>query len=343
MFSSRLSLSALIELCRVLKHYLGAGLSLVDVFQQQAKRGPRAVRPIAGRIANVLAEGGSLESALKPEAKYFPPLFVSLGSVGERTGMLPEIFGELERYYLRQQQLQRSFYGRIAWPVIQFVLATLVLALVIFIMGQLSSNTPTGQRFDPLGLGLFGTSGAILFLSAIYGTIVGVFLLYKFGAGLFGGTAALDRLLLNVPALGPCLRTLALGRFCLALRLTHEAGMSINKALRLSFRATGNSAFEAGGAIAETTVAEGDDLALALSRTGLFPEEFERIVAVAEESGTLSEVMKHQGDHYYEEASRRMAVLTSVAGYGVWGMTGLFIVVFIFRIYGSYLNLLNSI
>src|SRR5262245_60094398 len=43
MFTSRLSLSVLIELCRTLRHYLGAGLTLPDVFRQQAKRGPGAV------------------------------------------------------------------------------------------------------------------------------------------------------------------------------------------------------------------------------------------------------------------------------------------------------------
>src|SRR5207237_1921629 len=46
MATSALPLSALIELSRSLRHYLGAGLSLVDVFRQQAKRGPAAVRPV---------------------------------------------------------------------------------------------------------------------------------------------------------------------------------------------------------------------------------------------------------------------------------------------------------
>ena len=38
-FSSRLPLSSVIELCRVLRHYLGAGLTLRDAFRKQAARG----------------------------------------------------------------------------------------------------------------------------------------------------------------------------------------------------------------------------------------------------------------------------------------------------------------
>ena len=51
MFSSRLPLSALLELCRSLKHYLGAGLTLVDAFAHQAKRGAGAMSEVSGLIA----------------------------------------------------------------------------------------------------------------------------------------------------------------------------------------------------------------------------------------------------------------------------------------------------
>jgi type II secretory pathway component PulF len=341
-FPSRLSLSSLIELCRVLRHYVGGGLSLVEVFRQQASRGPGGVRPVAGRIAAVLEGGGSLQQALKREEAAFPPLFLALAGVGEQTGMLPEVFGELERYFQGQQALRRQFLARSAWPILQFVLATLVLAVLIFVMGTIGSG-PEGQRFDPLGLGLFGASGALIFLGAVWGTIFGLAAGYLFLTRSLRQRAAAARFLLGLPALGPCLRALALGRFCLALRLTTESGMSIHKALRLSLRATGNAAFAERSPVAEESVKQGEDLTLALASTGMVPADFQRMLAVAEESGRLSEVLRHQGDHYQEEAARRLAFLTSVASYAVWAVTGLFIIVAIFRIYTSYLDLLKSV
>jgi type IV pilus assembly protein PilC len=268
---------------------------------------------------------------------------LSLGSVGERTGMLPEIFGELEKYYLRQQKLRRAFWAQISWPLIQFVMATIVLALLIMVLGLLASTGLDGKPFDPLGLGLLGPTGAAIFLTIIYGSLAAVFASYFVVAKLLGGRAKVDRMLLSVPALGPCLRALALGRFCMALRLTHESGMSIGKALKLSMRATGNNAFVDAIDVVEDTVASGDDVAIALGRTGLFPDELVRVVEVAEESGTISEVMRHQGDEYHEEAGRRMAVLTAVAGYAIWAMIGLFIVIAIFRIYMTYLGMIDSV
>ena len=84
MFSSRLPLSALLEMCRSLKHYLGAGLTLVDAFEHQSKTGPAAMRELAGRMAVDLRKGDSLESASKKQANRFPPMFLSLAAVGER-------------------------------------------------------------------------------------------------------------------------------------------------------------------------------------------------------------------------------------------------------------------
>src|SRR4051812_14749683 len=112
-FSSRLSLGELIELCRVLRHYLSAGLSLPDAFRQQAKDGPARVRAAAGRITRRLEHGDALEDALTGESAAFPPLMLALASVGEHTGMLPEVCADMEKFYLQQQQLRRAFLAAI--------------------------------------------------------------------------------------------------------------------------------------------------------------------------------------------------------------------------------------
>src|SRR5262249_52314370 len=62
---SRLSLSDLIELCRVMRHYLGAGLSLLDVFRQLQRRSRASLQALAVRVTPLLESGESLEHALK--------------------------------------------------------------------------------------------------------------------------------------------------------------------------------------------------------------------------------------------------------------------------------------
>jgi len=63
MFSRRLPFYDLVSFCRILKHNLGAGLTLVQVLRQQSERGPPAVRPLAGRLHEALRQGGKQRPA----------------------------------------------------------------------------------------------------------------------------------------------------------------------------------------------------------------------------------------------------------------------------------------
>jgi type IV pilus assembly protein PilC len=339
MLSTRLPLSSLIELCRALRHSLGAGLPLLDVFRRQARSGPAPVRPVAGRIAQVLARGGSLETALKAERATFPPLFLALAGVGEQTGNLPEVFAELEKYYQLQQRLWRQFLGQIAWPVFQLLAAIFVIAGLIFVLGAIAQ--PGTRPFDPLGLGLSGPGGALIFLAGIMGAFAVLGGAYLLATRSLRQKASLAALLRRLPVVGPCLDAFALARFCLALRLTLETSLPLAAALRWSLRATGNEAFIARTEAVQESLRGGGDLAAALAGSDLFSEEFLNVVAVGEESGRLPEVMEQQAHYYQELAGRRLTVLTHLAGWGVWLFVAVLIIIVIFRLFLTYLGLLD--
>src|SRR5262249_39752716 len=154
-----------------------AGLPIRRVFQQQAERGPLALRAIAGRISDQIEQGQSVQAALEKDKAAFPPIFVSLTSVGEQTGNLPEILGELEKYFVLQAKLRRDFLTQMAWPVIELVLAILAIAGMIYLLALLG---PGKAGYDPLGMGLTGEMGALLWLVYSFGTIALLIGLYVF-------------------------------------------------------------------------------------------------------------------------------------------------------------------
>jgi type II secretory pathway component PulF len=333
LFSRQLPLSSLIETCRSLRHNLEAGLTLRHVFRQQAERGPLPIRPIADRIAGELEQGESLEAALKPERDALPPIFVALAGVGEQTGSLPDVFGELEKYFLLQQRLRRQFLFQIAWPLLQFFAAPFVIALMIFVLAVLS---PSGsQPFDPLGLGYTGVGGAIKLLLHFFGTIAALVLVYILATRTLRRRATVHDVLLRLPVIGPCLRAIALSRFCLALRLTMNTGMSVTKALGLSLRATGNEAFAVRAEPVKEALRRGEDISQALGERRIFPRDFLDILANAEEGGRVPEVMRHQSDYYADEARRRLTILTHAASAAIWLLVAGTIIAMIFRIFLS--------
>ncbi|HLJ95601.1 MAG TPA: type II secretion system F family protein [Gemmataceae bacterium] len=329
LFATKLPLSSLIEFCRVLRHNLGAGLTLLHVFRQQAERGPRPVRPIADRISQDLEQGESLEVALKREQAAFPHMFVAMATVGEQTGCMPDVFAELEKYFVLQQKLRRQFFSQIAWPLLQFFAAPFVIALMLFVLAIFDSP------MTPLGPAYKGVWGAAKFLLHFFGTIAALVAGYYVITHILHRRPTVHALLLRLPVIGPCLSAIALSRFCLALRLTMNTGMPITKALRLSMRATGNDAFAVRAERAMVAVKEGEDLAQALRETRVFPEDFLDILANAEEGGRVPEVMEHQMEHYTEESRRRLSILTHTASGMIWLAVAGTLIFLIFSIFLS--------
>jgi hypothetical protein len=161
MFSSRLPLTDLIELCRVLRHQLSAGISLQRVLQQQSERGRASFRAMAARLSDAIRQGSSFSDALDKEPGAFPPLFLSMVKVGESTGHIAEIFGELESYYQLELQLRRQFRSQTILPIIQFVAAVVIMAGVIYILGLIASLNNAKPLIDIFGLsGGAGDEGA---------------------------------------------------------------------------------------------------------------------------------------------------------------------------------------
>jgi type IV pilus assembly protein PilC len=342
LFSRRLPLSSLIALSRDLRHNLGAGIMLRDALKQQARRGNPAFRPVAERMYRAIESGDDLRQVLESERAYFPPLLISLVSVGESSGQLPEIFAELEKYYLMQQRFWRQLISQSILPVLQFVMATIVIAgmmVILEMIAEARSSTP----IDPIGFGLTGTRGARNFLLVVYGSLALVFVIYLVLSRLLEQKAVIDRVLLHIPVLGAFLQCLCLSRLSMGLRLTLDSAMPIAKAIGLSFQATGNAAYAADAKGIQESLKTGDDLTRAISQCRLLPEDYVNIIAVAEQGGRVPEVMVNQAQYYEEEAGRRLVILTRVAGFAVWAFVALLIVMAIFKIFSIYVNAISNL
>jgi type II secretory pathway component PulF len=210
------------------------------------------------------------------------------------------------------------------------VLGVFVIAGMLFLLGLF------GSKFDPLGFGLTGTSGALTFLGIAAALAAGVILTYRLIP-----RRGLDAWLLRRRVIGPCMLAFAQQRFSLALQMTSGTGMPIGKAVELSLRATGNEAFMAAATAIVAWLEKGDELTRSLARGGVFSEEYLDMLAGAEESGRLDDVLEHQANYYAEESERRLTALTKAIGAAIWVLIGAILVFFIFRIASTYINLIN--
>jgi type IV pilus assembly protein PilC len=340
--SSKCPLKALVQWCRTLHHSLGAGLSPVRIFKTQAKSGPRPLRDVAADVAKKLEAGESLEDALEPYRNHFPPLFHELVAVGEQTGRLEDAFRELTEYYEASMSVQRNFRAQMMYPAVQFVAAVLIIAGLIWILGMLA-DSGKAITTDPTGLGLTGTTGALLFMAVAFGFVGAILLAMKVAANNVQWRARMEGMLMGLPGWGPALLSFAVLRFAVTLRMCVEAGLRAEKTLEYCFRATCNSRFTTRADRAIAVVKKGREVADAIEASGApFPDEFKEFIVTGEETGDMPEVMERLANRYREEAERRLRSAAQMTSWCVYGLVALFIIIAIFRIASLYLGALGA-
>ncbi len=332
-------------LCRRLSTSLEAGVDIRRVFAREATSHlPRAMRRHLEHISHSISGGQSLSESLEGTGDYFPPLFRAMVRVGEQTGHLDSVFGQLAESYEHQEQLRREFMASIAWPMIELTLALATVGLIIWITGFFADKKDlNGKEIDLLGWGLKGTDGLLKYFAFLALVVVALSALSQaIRRGLFWGRP-LQRAVLYVPKLGGALRTLALARMAWSMHLTLGAGMDLLKALPLCLRSMQNATYTDHVPSVIDSVRRGESVAEALGATGVFPASFIDVIDVGERSGRLPESMVTVSRQYQDEARRALALITRIAGMGVWLMVAGLITMLIFRIFGFYMNQIKAV
>jgi len=263
--------------------------------------------------------------------------------VGERTGHLSEVFAQLAEHYENQVRLRRNFLAAIAWPMTELFLAASLVGLLIWVMGIINRGANGMEPIDPLGFGLIGNSGLLIYAAFLTVAVAVLFVLVKAARGSVARFGPIQRALLRLPVLGNALETLALARLAWSMHLTLNTGMDVRAALKLSLRSTRNARFTGQIPQIDGEIARGNSIYEAFYNTGSYPTEFLDAVAVGHESGKLVESMGRLSDEYQDRARTALAVLTRLGGVAVWVLIAAIIIALIFRLAMFYLGTLNSL
>jgi type II secretory pathway component PulF len=193
---------------------------------------------------------------------------------------------------------------------------------------------------DPLGLGLTGTSGAIIFCVTSFGIL---FAMVGIANGIANDETLKSKALgiaMNIPGLAGCVRAFALQRFSLAYRFMAESGVKADRTIAVALRATANKAYREHEQTAAKKVRKGREVTEVLAECGtkLFPEDYQEAARVGEETGQLAEVMEKQARHYQEESERKMNVVTKFAGLAVYGFIAMLMIMAIFKLYSGVMD-----
>lgn len=320
-----ISSKELIGLCQRVGQSLKAGVEIRRVWQMESSRGSATHRQHMESILRHVSAGGTVADAMRACGGFFPPLTCQMVEIGEKTGQLDGVLLKLAKYYEQQEALKKSFYLGIAWPMLQLLAATFVIAGVIWISGMI------GAGIDILGLGLTGGWGALLFLLSVATVAGGVVLAVNALLRGWFGPAPLQ-FAMRLPVLGTCLEAFALSRLTWSFALGLESGMDARRVVELAVAATQNAHYEQHAAAISTSVGRGQTFHESFAQTHAFPEDFLNSLETAEIAGTTNESLMRLANQYEERANEAMRYVTMACTAATFVIVALVMILAIFRL-----------
>jgi general secretion pathway protein F/type IV pilus assembly protein PilC len=291
---------------------LGSGVPLlrsIDIIRQQTPH--KNLAQVLEDVHSRVEEGATLADAMARHPRAFGELATSIVRAGGEGGFLEEALDRLAKFTEQQDELKSRVIGALAYPMILFVLGTVVVnVLIIFFVPKfegLFQRLRDRGELPAITDWLLSLSYALqsygIFLVA--GLVAAGFILHK-RLQTDEGRMWLDRWRLKVPVASSIYLSLAVSRFCRVLGTLLTNGVPIVRSLEISADSTGNRVLSSAVRSAAENISAGEALATPLEASGQFPVDVVEMIAVAEQSNNLETVLPHIADTLERDTWRRL-------------------------------------
>jgi type II secretory pathway component PulF len=330
----------LIQFCQRVATSTKAGVDARRLWTSEANYGSATHRRHVEQIKNRVLAGSTVADGMRDAGDYFPPLTVQMVTIGEQTGKLDEVLFRLAEYYEHQASMRRMFLLGIAWPAFQLTIAVVLMGVLIWAFGW-AAEMSGGEPFDVLGIGLVGTSGMLIYFSAVITIVMTLIVLgYAVSRGLLGTKPML--LAMRIPVIGRCLEAFALARLTWTLATALDSGMDARRSAEMALNSTQNIYYLAQRDTVSQAIVRGEEFHEAFGATRAFPEDFLQSLATAELAGATTESLLRLTKEYEDKARGAMRILTIASTAFVFMLVGFIIILLIFRLFFMYLNTIND-
>jgi type IV pilus assembly protein PilC len=279
---------------RLLSSLLAAGvpLSRALVILMKESSNPTASAKWK-EIHDRVVDGMTLCDAMNQSPDVFPRVYVAMVEAGETGGFLDVVLAQIADFQAREKELKGKVFAAMFYPAILAFLAIGVLAflLVFFIPKFMPVFQGLGGNLPLITKVIIGVSDALrqygLFL--VVGVVVAI-VSFQAWAKSPAGRRQWEKLILQLPIVGPLLSQFAMARFCRMLGTLLGAGVPLVNGLNVARRSIGNQILVDAVTNSIERVKEGKSLGPSLAECAtLFSGPALEMISVAEESGRLDQ------------------------------------------------------
>ena len=296
---------------------LGAGLPLsraLSVMERQAHNSRLAT--VVSEIASEVRRGTTLHEALSKFPNTFPKLMTAMVHAGEEGGDLATSLQVSSEQMERSSEMKKKVKSAMLYPsIILIAIFGIGALMMIYVVPTLSdtfrelgSKLPLSTRVI-VGLSDFLVNYTLLCVIGVLGFIIFIAL----GLRTDIGKRILDTIAIRMPLIGGMVREVNAARTARTMASLLTAGVDVISALEITHDVVQNSYFREVILEAQKSIGEGVPLsAVFVRRSELYPPLVGEMMAVGEETGQTSEMLKRLAIYYENEVDRKTKDMSTI-------------------------------
>ena len=302
--------------CRQFYFALAAGVPMmrsIAMIKDQIEN--KKLKKILENVYEEVQKGSEL-SEIFSKHKDIPFMFTAMVEVGEATGSLDQIMGEMADYYDKQHRQKKKIDAALTYPKFLLVFAIgIVLGLVTFVVPTFVEGILSSSQELPIPTQIIINISAFItqnFLLLIF-IVITLFIVKK----LFIDTNyfiqyQIDKFLVKDKHIGKITQQIFTARFSRTFGMLINGGMNIIESLSIAANAVDNKFIKKSIDECVTLISTGARIGDTLESKKIFPLMLTQMIKVGEDTGSLDNILNKTAEYYEIEADFAIQKLTSL-------------------------------
>ena len=326
LFRQKVETTDLIQFSRQMYSMLRAGVPIFRAITGLASTtGNQSLKETLERVGESLESGRSLSESLAQHPDVFSMFYISMVRVGETSGHTEDIFKQLAFYLDREKETRKKIKSALRYPM--FVITAIAVALSIISLFVIPAFADLFRSFGaelplPTRILMAISDFMVAYWPLLLGCIIAAIIGLRAFINTEDGGYRWDRLMLNLPLTGPVVYKASLARFSHLIAMSLGAAVPLITSMTVVAHALNNRFLEERILGMRSGIEQGKALSMVAANSGIFDPLVMQMLAVGEESGTLTELLEEIADYYDREvdyATERLSaaiepILTVIIG-----------------------------
>jgi general secretion pathway protein F len=297
-----------------LQRLLQAKLPLYDsLLILESKQNQQGLKHLCYELAQGLKQGHTLSNQMKNHAEIFDDLYMQMVENGEESGSLDESIAQITSHLHQQLTLKQKIVSALTYPLLLFSFCMMVMFTLLFYVVPTLTPLFEGRKLHPLTKGVIFISDMACQSSSVL-LITLVVLIFALVLSLYTkkGREKAQIFLYKIPLIRRWILKVCAIRFCFSLSSLLYSGLTLHKALSQTKKMFFYPEIETIIHKAGERILQGKNLSLSFSDAPLPFSEMGKMIAIAEESGNLPEMLRHIGQIHQKEVSEAVQKFTTL-------------------------------